>query len=435
MCSRLSNPLKRKTISLINVMSIYNEFKRNPWDFLIRNLKININEPKLEEQILAGTSDMNLRNILLYQNNGLSPCNDPLNYEDLLCGLGITTILYLFEMDTYVIDIPKNIEASCIHTLAIINKTYSQWDTIQIDSSSYGSRNMYSLISRHFKLIYNCKNSSVYLEGNPSCSFWFFKKVKHFQCKASIRIYSTRKERYAKKVGWQNEQMPSITNLDNNTMKLYPEMSIPIRTIDGKSYGLDHLRHFFNSNQSDCYKLLMESPVYKTGISISDMSRIKEIISTFNIGTLIDKNYENNNKTYESRLATYGFIAYLKDTVIGLFFNTNSKSPFCHSTGHRESTFFYLNHYCYFIGRIPPSFEYSFSEATIKFHERKKIVLSALDERLIEDISVLKVKSDHYTLMGDWKLTCKVPLLFSDTTSGTCTCEYYSDVNEVCKAF
>lgn len=403
-------------------MSIYNEFKRNPWNFLFRKLKVSVNEKELEQQILAGTSDMNFRNILLYQNNGLSPYNDHLNYETLLDGDGITTIMYLFEADTYIIDIPRDIEASCIHTLAIINRAYSQWDTIQIDNSCYGPNDIYSLVSRHFKLVYNCMDSTVYLEGSPSSSFWFFKKIKCFRCKASIRIYSTGLGIFAKDSVSPDDQMPTITSIDNNSYQMYPYLSLPIRTIEGISYGLDYLNQFFNCDSSQAYKMLMKTPVYKTGISIGDMTRIKQIISSFKIGTLIDRNYETNVSSYESRLSTYGFIAYLKDAVVGLFFNTNSKMPFFHSTGHRESIFFYLNHYCYFIGKTPISFDYSFSEFTVKLYEKN----------IMESTSVLTIKNDEYKLMGDWKITCGEPLTFSDSTKGNCTCEYYSNVNPVC---
>ena len=404
-------------------MSAYSEFKLNPWNFLTRKLKLTIKEKDLEEQIASGISDMNYRNIMLYQNNGLNPCKDLLDYELLSSVKGITVVLYLFDLDTYIIDTPRDIEASCMHVITVINRTYSQSDYIQINDSSYGLDNLYYLLSRYFKMVYDPPSSSIYLEGSNNSSLWFFKSINQFKCKASIRIYATKFCLHAKDRWTCDCQMPAIISTLNNCQKLYQNLSLPIRTLEKTSYGLDYLKQYLNSNPIDAHKMLMNYPVYKTGVSIQDMTNIMQLIETLNIGKRIEKNYELNVSSYDSRFSNYAFLACLQDCIIGLFFNSNSKIPFHHSTAHKESIFIYINHYCYYIGKTPDRFSYSFSEFTINLCENN----------IVDETSFLIIKDNKYHLMGDWKITCTNPIAFSDITKGSCKCLYYTQTNPVCK--
>lgn len=444
--------------------SVYQEFKSNPWNFLSKRLKVVVNEKELEESVKYNLSDLNYRNLLLYQNNGLIELKEDLNYERLIDVNSITVIIYLFDLDTFIIENPFNIERSCISKLTIINPKFSQSDIIVKDSSCYGLDNVYYIINRDFKLIYNPKDSKTYIEGNSNSKFWFFKNIKYFNCLSSIRIYSTKDILSFKDIWKSSEIMPSDVMELNNTVPLYPQYQLRTRLIESKSYGLYYLKEFLESDPEKANEMLMNEPIYKTGISVIDLNHIKEILKTFNIGKDVDFSYKVNSKAYRERLENYGFIGIFKDALVGLFFNSNSKKPFLYTSGIRTSTFFYLNHYCFFIGRCYDIY-YTFNKSTIlldEFYKHKKcsILKITLKENKSSKKNIIDVndsnndnemeeeeindstnsnndnnewldlnKDFNYELMGSWKKVCNKDLLPNDNINGKCKILLYKETN------
>lgn len=399
----------------------YQEFKSNPWNFLSRKLKTTVEEKDIESNIQAGISDMNYRSILMYQNNGLQPCRDQMNYENLALVRGITTVFYLFDHDTYILDNPRDVEASCIHTITVINRVYSQSVTMQIDRSTYGMGGLYYLACRSFKLVYSEKDSSMYIEKMAAGPLWFFNCFGTWHGKASIRIYSTRPCLYANDKWTCDSPEPAITERFENCSRAYTEIIVPVRIVTTGDNAIDYLRKYLASDDITASKMLMTRPVYETGISISSMATIAETIGGLGLGTLTDKKYELEKRSYESRLFSYGFVAITKDTVIGLFFNSNSTVPFHHSTDNRESIFLFANHYCYFLGKTSSNFYYSFSEFTVSITESNTSGKS----------SVITIHDGEARYMGDWRITCRSPIMFSDTTASPCKCFFYRNIKPV----
>ena len=111
-------------------MSTYSDFVRNPWNVLLRTLMIKVDEKKIEAMIKDGRSDVNYRNILLYVNNAHMDINDELSFDTLSSVNNTTTIIYIFDLDTYIIDNPYDITYSAINNIAIITKEYSQYSCV-----------------------------------------------------------------------------------------------------------------------------------------------------------------------------------------------------------------------------------------------------------------------------------------------------------------
>ena len=87
--NRLENNWKE-----IKMSKIYNEFKINPWNFIKKNFGISLLESEIEDQYNASRCNLNYRILMLYQNNGLMPTQDEMNYEKLLSSDTFTTIFY-----------------------------------------------------------------------------------------------------------------------------------------------------------------------------------------------------------------------------------------------------------------------------------------------------------------------------------------------------
>lgn len=401
-------------------MNTYNEFKINPWNFIKKKLKITIEEKLLEDQIKLGQSDLNYRNFLLYQNNGLKPTFLKLDYEKLISVSSILTIFYVFDLDTYIIEIPNKLCFSCISTLIIINPSYSESFKIDLDNYSYGSLDLYYLISKDFKIVYDSIKSNIYLEGNENSKYYFFRNLKYYQSKASIRIYSVNKIINSKKI-WKNDQfLPNNNKFINNQIPLYQNLTLRNRSIDNKSNGLNYFINYIKSKPEESALMLMKRPIYKTGILQKDFNKLRNIIINgkneigISIGKLINKDFKVEDKLYKDRLNNYGYIAILEDCFIGLFFNSNSKSPFINNNSNkRESIFIFMNQYCYFIGKTKSEFNYSFNENRILFNEHYDQILTEIKT------SYLKLRIDNtYKIRGDFKVICNLPLITNDKSVG-----------------
>lgn len=406
-------------------MNTYQEFKSNPWNFIKKKLKVTIEERKLEEQIKLKQSNLDYRNFLIYQNNGLKPTFQKLDYEKLLNVKSILTIFYIFDLDTYIIEIPNKVGYSCISNLIIINPIYSESFKVDLDNYMYGSLDLYCLICKDFKIVYNSINSKIYLEGNENSRYNFFKYIKHYESKASIRIYSVVKIINSKLL-WKNDLfLPNNNKILDNNISLYQHLTLRPRIIEEKSYGLNYLIDYIKSSPEDASKMLMKKPIYKTGIRPCDFDKLNRLFSNgkneigIEIGNLIDKNCIIENKLYKNRLNNYGFVALLKDSLICLFFNSNSKSPFINNTNKRESIFIFMNYYCYFIGRTNNKFNSSFNENRIIFNEYSDEIFNEFRT------SYIKLRSNKtYKIRGDFKRTCNLPIIFNDSQTGSYN-DYY----------
>lgn len=402
-------------------MSLYAEFISNPWNFITKRLKITVYQKELEILIKNSLSDYNYRSLLLYQNSHLEKDKDELTYDKLSIVGYITVFIYIFDLDTYIIENPVDIRNSCISFFTVINKNYSQSESVLFDKTCYGLKGMYYTLARDFKVVYNSSDSTVYIEGNPSSQFHFFRGIKRFLGKCSIRIYST--GRYQKPCASLKDDFepPQIERIINNIEYLYPEISLRLRLIEDKSYGLEHLSKLLNEDSKTAYKFLTVTPVYKTGITINDLGEVSEILDKMNIGIRTKSDYVNPEKNYEDRYFNYGYVGILEDTLIGLFFNSNSKKPMRNSYGYREAIFIYMNQYCYFIGKTNPSIFYSISENSILIQESN-------GESVISEYKTEIDKGEYY-LVGNWKRITKLALLPSDKTLGKSTSLYYRDTN------
>lgn len=399
---------------------IYNEFKNNPWNFISRRLKIKIEEKELEYQIKNNQSDLNYRNILLYQNNGKNSTKELIEYEKLKKVKNILIIMYLINLDTYIIEFPKNINYSCTTKITIINSNYSESKKIDLDYYSYGLKDLYYIINKDLKYIYNPITSNIYLEGNLNSKFYFFKKIKTFNCPCSIRIYSVNKILNSKN-SWKNkEKQPLILNLINDEKPLYKEIKIKERLIENESFGLNYLINLIENNKFN----LIEKTIFKTGIINKDFNKLYNLINNLKFGEIINKNYKiEENLLYKNRYNNYGYIVILKDSFFCLFFNSNSFSPFLKTCDNRQSLFIFMNNYCYYIGKTPFYFNYSFNENKTLIYEFNKS-------------SFIKLKKDKtYTIRGDFRLTCKIPLILNDFTKGTYKDFYLKNTKEIFNSF
>ena len=406
-------------------MNTYQEFKSNPWNFIKKKLKITVDERGIEEQFITNQSNLDYRNFLMYQNNGLKPTFQKLNYEKLISVKSILTIFYVFELDTYIIEIPNKVGYSCISTLIIINPFYSESFKVDLDDYSYGALDLYYLVCTDFKIVYNSFKSTIYIEGNEKSRYNFFKHIRHLESKASIRIYSVMKM-INSKMKWKNDLfIPNDNNIIDNKIPLYPQFSLRTKLISEKSYGLNYFIEFIKSTPEEASKLLMKKPTYMSGIIPKDFEKLRGIFTNgineigFEIGKRIEKNYTIEDKLYKNRLNNYGYVAILEDCFIGLFFNSNSKSPFTNNTKKRESILIFMNYYCYFIGKTVNEFSYSFSDNRIVFGEYSDEFFSEFRT------SYVKFKGDNtYRIRGDFKRTCNSPIIFNDKQTGKYT-DYY----------
>ena len=385
----------------------------------MRTLMIKVDEKKIEAMIKDGRSDVNYRNILLYVNNAHMDINEELSFDKLSSVNNITTIIYIFDLDTYIIDNPYDITYSAINNIAIITKEYSQYSCVVCDKSIYGLGNLYCILTRDFKMVYNAADSTIYLEGNKSSRYHFFQGIDRWIGKASMRIYST--TRYdAAKIKFVNSEPPAVTTIKTNTEPLYKHIALRTRTIEDHSYGLDLLKQILASDKFTAASLLTKVPVYRTGISIKDLSEIDAFIEAVKVGTPIDRKYDNKIKSYGCRLMAYGTFIVLKDAFVGLFVNSNSRVPFECIGQSRECMFIYMNHYCYYIGRSYYT-SYVFTGTHVCIYENKD---SKTSSKLYIDVADMS-----YRILGDFIRTCNKPLIPTDSTQGVCRQYLYKDIH------
>lgn len=402
-------------------MSTYSEFVRNPWNFLLRTLMVKVDEKAIEAMVKHGTSDVNYRNLLLYQNNPHSAVKQVLSYDMLSNVTNITVVMYIFDLDAYIIDNPYNITYSCMSHITVITKQCTNSYDVVKDKSMYGLYNLYCVLSRTFKIVYNADNSKVYLEGNSSSKFHLFQRIDKWTGNASIRIYSTTRCSMAKPK-FVNGICPPVVPVPSNTEPLYSFISLPQRVIEDHSYGLDVLNKILSSDKFTAASLYMTRPIYSTGISVQDLANIdKYILENKKIGILTERNYDNNIKSYSCRLMSYGTLIVLKDTLIGLFINSNSKTPFESVGQSRECVFMYMNHYCYYIGRTDRTL-YTFNNSTVSIYEACKDSTTSKLSICLKDMS--------YVLYGDFIRSCNTALIPSDTQFGVCRQYLYRNIND-----
>lgn len=396
-------------------MSVYGEFVRNPWNFLFRTLMIRVDEKSVESMVKDGLSDLNYRSLLLYVNNARLTKNDELNYDVLRRVDNFTVIMYIFDLDAYIIDSPFGIDNSSMSNITVITKQCSNSYDVVKEKSIYGLCNIYSIMTRTFKVVYNAYNSTVYIEGNKSSQFHLFQRIDRWIGKASMRIYSTL--RYDKaKPRFVNPVMPPAIPIAPNTQPMYKTIQVRNRVMENHSYGIDLLNKIFDSDKFTAASLYTKVPVYKTGISVVDLSNIDSYLTNKRIGTMIDRSYDNNIKSYSNRSFTYGTFIILKDCLIGLFVGSNSRTPF-EGIGHsKQSVFVYMNHYCYYIGRTYLS--YTFTGKIVSIADRNNSSSLNID---VDDMS--------YTIYGDFNRSCNKALISGDITSGFCRQYLYKDIH------
>lgn len=450
-------------------MSTYDSFTINPWNFLLRTLMIKVNQKDVERMIKDGISDVNYRSLLLYQNNCFSKSYDVLSYDVLQSVMNITVIIYIPDLDAYIIDNPYNITYSCMSNITVITKQCSNNYDVVKEKSLYGLNNLYSILTRTFKIIYNASESTIYIEGNPSSKFNLFQRIERWYGKACIRIYSTDRCS-SSQIKFVNNEFPQIIPIPINIdMPMYDYISLQPRTMEEHSYGLELLNEILESKKDngnggfelDKFKaasLYTMTPVYKTGISVDDLANIdtylkkncreiktnpvntkkmeveedeikkftrtkinRENVEKEKIGTITNRDFDNGITSYSCRLMSYGTIIVLKDALVGLFVNSNSRTPFKGMGQSRECIFMYMNHYCYYIGRSYCTL-YTFNDTVTSIYESAhEITTSKI---------CLNLKTNKYVAYGDFVKSCKRPLIPAESREGEFKQYLYRNINE-----
>lgn len=381
---------------------------------------IKVEEKHIEDMVKTGLSDVNYRSLLLYSNNAHSQYNSELTYDLLASVSNITIVIYIFDLDAYIIDNPYSIANSCMSNITVITKQCSNSYDVTKEKSIYGLCNIYSILTRTFKLVYNAATSTVYIEGNKSSKYHFFQRIERWTGKASMRIYSTsRYYKHRTKSKFVNKDMPPAVPIPVNTEPMYKTIRLRQRVIEDRSYGLELMEKILSSDKFTAASLYTKTPVYRTGISVKDLSNIDTyILENKKIGTLVDRAYDNQIKSYSCRYLSYGTLIVLKDALIGLFVNSNSKTPFQCIGQSRECIFVYMNHYCYYIGRTYAT-SYTFTDMRVTITEGTGT--SSLD---------IDVGTMEYTVYGDFRKTCKKPLIPADAEEGFCRQYLYKDIHD-----
>lgn len=401
-------------------MSTYSEFVRNPWNFILRTLMIKVEEKAVEDMVKNGTSDVNYRSLLLYASNPHEMYNDELSYDVLSRVSNITVVMYIFDLDAYIIDNPYSITSSCMNNITVITKQCSNSYDVTTDRSMYGLCNLYGVFTRSFKYVYNASTSTIYIEGSSSSQYHFFQRIERWTGKASLRIYSTSRSSMPK-TKFVNGEFPAVVPVPCNTEPMYSFLKLPKRVLEDHSYGLDLLEKIITVDKFTAAALYTKSTVHKTGISVSDLANIDKSRLLSRLGVFTTRDYDNKIKSYSCRLLSYGTLVILEDAVIGLFINSNSKTPFECSGQSRECIFVYMNHYCYYIGRTT-HLAYTFNSNRVTLSESQNDVYTSEFEIMLADMS--------YSLYGNFVKSCKSPLTPSETRFGTCKQYLYKDIHE-----
>lgn len=397
--------------------SIYEEFKNNPWDFITKKLKIDVFEKHLENEIINNNSNLNYRNLLIYQNNGLLQQNDILNFELFNDIMNILTIFYIFELDTYILQITKNLHYSCINEIIIINKDLIEYKCIELESYNYGQNYLYYIINKDLKLVYFQNNSEIYLEGNINSNLKFFKQIKYFKSKCSIRIYSIGRNLYKKDYFKQFKNNIIINKIIlNNTNQLYPNIKLFNKVILNESIGLNVFKNLILTKDKNKY--INNIPFYLTGINLNDYNNFINILSQLKLGNEIKNDYKLDSKlSYNKRFNSYCFLAILKDSIFIIFFNSKSKQPFYNTRLKTNCIIIFLNYYNYFIGEVNNNIlEYNFND--------KEIIIQECN---YSSYLVFDIEKKIYKIRGNFKNSFNLPFILNDNNKGNYKGYYFKD--------
>lgn len=429
-------------------MTAYKRFKENPWNFLRVEDGISPNETELLERFHTEDdwydpdtdkfdySKLDYMRCLIYQNNGYKPVGEKLRYDSLIEFSNVVIIMYVIELDTYIISVPNYISYSSIVKMFIISRNYSDMKLIDLDYQEYGVNDRIVMVSKDLKLVYDLTKCSVYLEGNNDSEFEIFRKFHYWEGSCSIRIYAVEDvEDYHQRV-FVKDQMECI-NISDNTFKKYSEYSVKDRVIESESYGIKRFIEFVLSKDTNAAsKLLTPFPIYKSGFNVNGYNTImNDVIKNEYLGKLTT--FEEFD--YESDFS--GFFILMKDCLLGVFFHNsdnkiNRNNCKCFNVNF-NGLIIIMNYYCYFIGigKINLYRQGDFLYVS-EFKKREKMFLFDKSNveminkkvRIITSYVGLNLKSKNYKIQGDFRNVCKRPIIVSNNNKGKFEIFYYNNI-------
>ena len=429
-------------------MTIYKRFKENPWNFLRAEDGISTNESELLERFWTEDesydpntdkydySKLDYMRCLIYQNNGYKPVGERLRYENLIEFNNVAIIMYVIELDTYIIVIPNYINYSSIVKMLVINPNYSDMELLDFDYQEYGINNYIILVGKDLKLVYNLITCNIYLEGNSDSKIEFFKKFKYWEGNCSVRIYAIEDIESYHSHELVKDPLEYFS-INDNTCRKYMEYKVKERIIESESHGIKRFIDFISTKDSnESCKLLTPFPIYKSGFNVNGYNTIiNDVIMNKRIGTLTTL----EEFSYESDFS--GFFLLMKDYLIGIFFNNcdhqiNKANYKCFNI-NVNGLIIIMNYYCYFIGSNKINIcrqddvlcisEFKKRENTF-FFDKSNIEIIKDKVNVITSYIGLNLKSKKYKIHGDFRNICKRPIIVSNNDKGKFEIFYYNNI-------